>query len=142
MATVIFNAFKARLIGSAPINFSSDTIKVALTTSSYTPDQDSHDFFDDITNEVSGTGYTAGGATLANKATTQDNTDNEGVFDADDTTWTTATITNARYAILYKSTGTAATSPLICAIDLGADYSSTAGTFLLPWPAEGIINVN
>lgn len=142
MATVIYNAFKARQLGSAPVAFPTDTIKVALVTASYTPDQDAHDFFDDITNEVSGTGYTAGGSTLANKATTQDNTDNEGVFDADDLAWTTATITSARYAIVYKSTGVSSTSPLICAIDLGSNYSSSNGTFTLPWSAEGIVNVN
>ncbi len=123
-SATLYNAFKARQLGSAPINLSSDTIKVALCSSSYTPDQDAHDFFDDITNEVSASGsYSAGGATLANKATTQDNTDNEGVFDADDVSFTSATIT-ARYAILYKSTGTASTSPLIGYVDFGTNISS------------------
>jgi hypothetical protein len=140
MATVIFNSFKKKIMDGS-IDLDTDTIKVALTTSSYTPDQDAHDFFDDVTNEVSGTGYSAGGATLANKAVTADNTDNEGVFDADDTTWSTSTIT-ARYAIIYKSTGTAATSPLIAAIDFGSDKTSTAGTFTITWAAEGILNLN
>lgn len=141
MADVIYNKFKAGLL-SATYNLGSggDTIKVALVTSSYTPDQDSHDFFDDVTNEVSGTGYSAGGATLANKAVTQDNTDNEGVFDADDASWASSTIT-ARGAVIYKSTGTAATSPLICYIDFTTNYSSTAGTFTITWAAEGIINI-
>lgn len=141
MATVIYNAFKKNIMNGS-IDLDTDTIKVALTTSSYTPDQDSHEFFSSVTNEVSGTGYTAGGATLANKTVTQDNTDNEGVFDADDATWSSSTITNARYAIVYKSTGVAGTSPLICAIDLGSNYSSTNGTFTLPWNAEGIVNLS
>jgi hypothetical protein len=115
--------------------------KVALCTSSYTPNIDTHSFFDDITNEVVGTGYTAGGETLGTKTTTQDNTDNEGVFDAADTTWSSSTIT-ARYAIIYKSTGTASTSPLICYIDLGEDKTSSNGAFTLSWNAEGILNVN
>lgn len=123
------------------IDLDTDTIKVALVTSSYTPDQDAHDFFDDVTNEVSGTGYSAGGASLANKAVTADNTDNEGVFDADDVTWSTSTIT-ARGAVIYKSTGTASTSPLICYIDFGADKSSSAGNFTLQWDSEGILNLN
>lgn len=140
MADVIYNNFK-KLIMNGGIDLDTDTIKVALVTSSYTPDQDVHDFFNDVTNEVSGTGYTAGGASLANKTVTADNTDNEGVFDADDVSWTTATIT-ARAAIVYKSTGTASTSPIICYIDFGADKVSTAGTFTISWNAEGILNLN
>lgn len=140
MASVIFNSFKKKIMDGS-IDLDTDTIKVALVTSSYTPDQDAHDFFDDVTNEVVGTGYTAGGASLANKAVTADNTDNEGVFDADDTTWASSTIT-ARAAVLYKSTGTASTSPLICYIDFGSDKSSSAGNFTIAWDAEGILNLN
>lgn len=140
MADVIYNSFKKNIMDGS-IDLDTDTIKVALVTSSYTPDQDVHDFFDDVTNEVSGTGYTAGGASLANKAVTADNTDNEGVFDADDVSWTTATIT-ARGAVLYKSTGTASTSALIAYIDFTADKVSTAGTFTISWNSEGILNLN
>lgn len=140
MADVIYNNFK-KLIMNGGIDLDTDTIKVALVTSSYTPNQDTHDFFDDVTNEVSGTGYTAGGASLANKAVTADNTDNEGVFDADDVTWSTSTIT-ARGAVIYKSTGTASTSALIAYIDFGSDQSSSAGNFTITWGAEGILNLN
>lgn len=140
MADVIYNNFKEAIMNGS-IDLDTDTIKVALVTSTYTPDQDTHDMFDDITNEVSGTGYTAGGATLANKAVSQDNTDNEGVFDADDVSWTTSTIT-ARGAVIYKSTGTPSTSPLICYLDFGTDKISTAGTFTISWNAEGILNLN
>lgn len=140
MADVIYNSFK-RDIMNGSIDLDTDTIKVALVTSAYTPDQDAHDNFDDITNEVYGTGYTAGGATLANKAVTADNTDNEGVFDADDVTWSTSTIT-ARGAVLYKSTGTASTSKLICYFDFGSDKVSSAGNFTIQWNAEGILNAN
>ncbi len=140
MADVIFNSFKKKIMDGS-IDLDTDTIKVALVTSTYTPDQDAHDFFDDVTNEVSGTGYTAGGASLANKAVTADNTDNEGVFDADDVSWSTSTIT-ARGAVLYKSTGTASTSALIAYLDFGTDKTSTAGTFTIAWNAEGILNLN
>lgn len=140
MADVIYNSFKKKIMDGS-IDLDTDTIKVALVTSTYTPDQDVHDFFDDITNEVTGTGYTAGGASLTTKAVTADNTDNEGVFDADDVVWTTSTIT-ARGAVIYKSTGTASTSPLICYLDFGSDKISTAGTFTISWNAEGILNLN
>ncbi len=140
MADVIFNSFKKKIMDGS-IDLDTDTIKVMLVTSSYTPDQDVHDFKDDITNEVSGTGYTAGGTALANKAVTADNTDNEGVFDADDVTWASSTIT-ARGAVIYKDTGTPSTSPIICYIDFGSDKSSSAGNFTISWNAEGILNLN
>lgn len=123
------------------VDLDGDTIKLSLHTSSYTPDQDAHDFFDDVTNEVSASGtYSAGGATLT-VTLSQDNTDDEGVFDATDVSFTSATIT-ARYAVIYKSTGVSTTSPLICLIDFGSNQTSTAGTFTITFAAEGIINVN
>ena len=60
MANVIYNRFK-RDIANGNIDLDTDTIKVTLVTGAYTPDQDAHDKRDDITNEVSGTGDTAGG---------------------------------------------------------------------------------
>lgn len=139
MADVIYNSFKKKIMDGS-IDLDTDTIKLALVTSSYTPDQDTHDFFDDVTNEVTGTGYTAGGATLTTKAVTQDNTNNKGVFDADDVTWSTSTIT-ARAGVLYKSTGTASTSALICYIDFGADKTSAGGNFTVQWNASGILTL-
>lgn len=143
MASGIYNNYKVRMLGSGTMaDLDGDTIKIALLTSSYTPDFDAHDFFDDVSaNEVGASGtYSAGGATLS-VTLTQDNTDNEGVFDATDVSWTSATIT-ARYAIIYKSTGVSSTSPLICLIDFGSNQISTAGTFAITFAAEGIVNVN
>jgi len=136
----IYNKFKLEALKGS-IDLSSDTIKVALLTSTYTPNIDTHLFLDDLTNEVVGTGYTAGGATIANPTVTQDDTDNEGVFDADNVTWASSTIT-ARYAVIYKDTGVAGTSPLIAYIDFTEDKSSSAGDFVINWAAEGIINTN
>lgn len=139
MANIIYNSFKKKIMDGS-IDLDTDTIKVALVTSDYTPSQDNHEDYADITNEVSGTGYTAGGATLANKAVTKDNTDNEGVFDADDVTWTSSTIT-ARGAIVYKDSGTDATSWFICYFDFGSDKSSSSGDFKITWNSEGIVNL-
>lgn len=124
------------------IDLDGDTIKLALLTSSYTPDQDAHDFYDDVSaNEVGASGtYPAGGATLS-VTITQDDTDNEGVFDATDVSFTSATI-SARYGVIYKSTGVASTSPLICLIDFGSTVTSTAGTFAITFASEGILNIN
>lgn len=141
MADVIYNSFK-RDIANGAIDLDTDTIKVMLVTSSYTADQDAHTKRSDVTNEVVGTGYSTGGSALANKTVTADNTGNKGVFDADDLTWSTSTIT-ARGAVLYKSRGGASSADeLICYIDFGADKVSTAGTFTISWNAEGILNLN
>lgn len=123
------------------IDLDTDTIKIALVTSAYTPDQDAHDFFDDVTNEVVATGYTAGGATLANKVVSADNTDNEGVFDADNPSWSITNSLTARGAVIYKSTGVAGTSPLICYIDFGTDYTAIDSAFSVNFNAEGILNL-
>lgn len=145
MASLVYNAFKYRQLGDtsvAPVNLKTDTIKLALLTSSYTPDQDAHDFFDDVSAfecPASGT-YASGGVTLT-VTTSQDNTDDEGVFDATDVSFTSATL-SARYAVIYKSTGVAGTSPLICLIDFGSTQSSSSGTFSITFAAEGILNLN
>lgn len=124
---------------SGNINWASDTIKVGLVTSSYTPNQNTDVHWSDVsTNEVSGTGYTAGGATLGSKTHTQSTT--TFTFDAADTSWTSSTIT-ARYAVIYKSTGTGSTSPLIAYVDFGADQSSSSGTFTITWSGSGIFTV-
>lgn len=144
MATsVVYNNFKLKLIDSSTkINFASDTIKAALVTSSYTPDIDTNDFWDDVsTNEASGTGYTAGGATLANPSVAINTTGDYAKFDANDTSWTISSALSARYAVLYKSTGTAGTSPLIGYIDFGSTISLSSGTLTLTWSATGVLNL-
>jgi hypothetical protein len=123
------------------VDFDTDTIKVALLSSSYTPDQDAHDYLNDVsTYEVSGTGYTAGGNTLASKTATYDSANNVIVLDAADTTWASSTIT-ARYAVIYDSTGTASTSALIGYVDFGSDQSSTNGNFTITWDSTGIVRI-
>jgi len=135
---VIYNSFKQK-IQDGSIDLDTNEIRVVLVTSSYTPDQDAHEDYADITNEVAnGNGYTTGGSALANKSVTKDNTDNEGVFDADDKTWADSTIT-ARGAILLKWTGTASTSWFIAYIDFGSDKSSNNGDFTITWNSEGIV---
>lgn len=120
-------------------DFRTDVIKLALTSSSYTPNRATHDKFDDITNEIAaGGGYTSGGWTLASQTLTKDTTNHRAVFDAADINEDPSTISNARYGILYKSTGTPSTSPLIACIDFATDQSSSAGPFKVTWPTDGI----
>lgn len=124
------------------IDWDTDTIKVALLSNSYTPDQDAHNYFDDVsTFEVTGTGYTQGGITLTNKTNTYNSGTNTVVLDADDVTWSSSTIT-ARYAVLYNSSpATNATRPLVGYVDFGSDQSSSNGNFTITWDATGIVRV-
>lgn len=139
MADVIFNAAKANILNGS-LDFDTDTFYTMLVTSAYTPNQDTHVDRADVTNEVTGSGYTAGGAEITSKTVTQDNTDNEGVFDGADVTWSSATIT-ARGAVIYKSTGVAANDLLVCYLDFTSDQSSSAADFTIAWNAEGILNL-
>jgi hypothetical protein len=84
------------------IDLDTDTIKIMLCTSSYTPDQDTHQYKSSVTNEVTGTGYTATGATLASFTVAYDTSTNVIKLDATDPSWTTSTIT-ARYAVIYDA---------------------------------------
>ena len=103
MANAMYNATKKYILNGA-IDWDTNTINVMLVTATYSPNIDTHDFRDDITNEVSGTGYTAGGYTITTPSVTQDNTNDRGVFDSEDPTWSTATIT-ARACVLYRARG-------------------------------------
>jgi len=122
------------------IDFDTDTIKVMLCASGYTPNQDSHRYKSSVTNEVTGTGYTAGGATLASKAVTYNASTNTLTLDAADPQWPSSTIT-ARYAVFYKDSGTAGTSPLLCYWDFGADVISSGTSFNIQLAAQGILTL-
>lgn len=127
--------------GTTPINWTLDTIKCCLALNLYTPNQDTHVFYSDITNELAtGSGYTAGGSTLTTPAKTYTAATNVVMLDADDASWPTSTIT-ARYAIIYKSTGTPTTSPLMGFVNFGQDVSSTAATFTISWDVAGIFTI-
>jgi hypothetical protein len=126
----------------AQINLGSNTLKVALLTSSYTPARDTDQYWSDISaSEASGTGYTAGGQTLAGVAWTKDATNHRAVLTATNPSWSSATIT-FRYAVVYKSTGTAGTSPLICYCDFGSNQTATNGTVTIQYDStNGVINL-
>ena len=137
---MLYNNWKNLLL-KGDVDLLNDTIKCALFTSSYTPNIDTNTYFSDISaNEVVGTGYTTGGKTLSNKTVTTNATSDYAVFDADDADWTTSTIT-ARYAVIYKSTGDNATSPLLAYIDFGSSVSSNAENFTVSFGTGGIFQI-
>ena len=141
MASKLYGQFLSQALNKE-IDWDTDTIKVALLSNAYTPDQDAHNYLDDvIANEVAGTGYTAGGNTLANKTNSYNSATNVITLDADDTTWSSSTIT-ARYAVVYDATpATDATKPLIGYVDFGSDQSSSNGNFTITWDATGIVRI-
>lgn len=123
------------------IDFNSDTIKVMLCTSSYTPNQDTHQYKSSVTNEVTGTGYAAGGATISSPTLSYSGASNTLTLDGGDVSWPSSTIT-ARYAVIYDSSpATDATRPLLAYVDFGVDVSSSGGTFSITWDSAGIATV-
>jgi len=124
--------------GATPVNWSSDTIKVSLHTSTYVPNQDTDEFWNVATNEIAGTGYTTGGVTLGTKTLTYDAPTNEARLGAANASWASATFT-CRIGCIYKSTGTSTTSPVMGYVDMGADQSVSSGTFTIQWDATGVL---
>jgi hypothetical protein len=129
MASLIYNSAVDDMARGA-IDFDTDTFKVMLVSSAYSPNKDTHDKRDDVTNEVSGTGYTAGGVTSA-CTVTKDTANDRVTLSFAAVNWASSTIT-ARAAVIYKSRGGAASSDeLVCYVDFGADVSSSSATFSL-----------
>jgi hypothetical protein len=128
-------SFKQALL-DGEMDFSSDTsqvFKIALYTSSATLDATTTAY--SVTNEVSGTGYTAGGNTLTVVAPTTSGT--TAFLDFNDTTWSTATIT-ARGALIYHADGSG--NPAVAVLDFGSDKTSTAGDFTIQFPTADASN--
>jgi len=114
-----------------------DTFKLALYTNSASFDASTTDYT--ATNEVSGTGYTAGGGTLTNVTPTTSGT--TAFTDFADLTFSSATIT-ARGALIYNTTtgsGTGTTDSVVV-LDFGADKTSTAGDFQIVFPTADATN--
>jgi hypothetical protein len=127
MASFIYNSAIDDL-ANGNIDFGADTFNLLLVTSSYTANKDTHVKRDDVTNEVSGTGYTAGGAASACTVTKDTATDKVTLSFAS-VSFSTATITAAG-AVIYKVRGsTADLDELVAFIDFGGDVSSTGATF-------------
>ena len=130
MASLIFNsALRDEAIGS--IDYDTDTFKVMLTTSAYTENKDTHTKRSDVTNEITGTGYTAGGNTVTVTVAAVDTANDRVDITLGGTTWPASTLT-ARKAVYYKSRGGAASSDeLIAVVDFGSDVVTTTGTLTL-----------
>lgn len=123
-------SFKVGLL-DGEFDFSADTtqtFKIALFTSTATLDATTTAY--SVTNEVSGTGYTAGGASITiSQAPTSTST--TAWLDFTDVTWSASTITAAG-ALIYSDS--AAGDPAVAVLDFGEDKTSTDGDFTIVFP--------
>ena len=125
MANTLYDYCRQRCL-EAQINWMTDTVKVILvSTSAYTPQTAVHQYLSDI----SGSARIAGPVTLTAKATTG------GAADAADCTFTSVSGATINAIVIYKDTGTEATSPLIAYIDTatGLPITPNGGDIILTW---------
>lgn len=125
ITNAVCNSYKLELIDG--VHLAADVLKIALFTSAATLNKSTTVYA--ATNEVVGTGYTAGGATLAGRASSLDG--DAAIVDFIDPAWAAATIT-ARGALIYNSTRS---NKAVAVLDFGSDITSTAGTFTVVLPA-------
>lgn len=123
----ICNSYKQEILEG--VHSSSDTYKVALYTSSASLSAATTAY--SSTNEVSGTGYTAGGATLSGLSTGLSTSTAYLTFS--DPSWADSTIT-ARGCLIYNSSKS---NKAVAVFDFGSDVSSVNGTFTVDFPAAG-----
>jgi len=155
------NNFKEILMEGS-VNLTSDTIRVALVNDStaYTFDPDAHTNLDDILDggttaaefgTGSGTGYSR--QTISGITVTQDDTDDEGVFDANDTTFSSLDAATIQAVVIYKQVGgddnTPGDDPVLVVLDddsagsvADLPLTTNGGDVTLQWNSEGIVNIS
>ena len=131
-----------RALAKGDIDFDTNTFKVLLVTS--LPSEANLDAWanrSDVTGEVTGTGYTAGGIAQAFTLDAIDTTNNRQSITYTNITngWTSATF-SAVGAIIYKNTGTSTTDTLLHLVDFGGTVSCTAGNFSITYSTPFYIN--
>jgi hypothetical protein len=125
------SSFKQQIL-LAEHDMDTDTFKIALYTSAASLDASTTVYT--TSNEVTGTGYTAGGNTLTGATVTLTGT--TAFVDFSDTSWSTATIT-ARGALIYNSSKS---DKAVAVLDFGSDKTSTGGTFTIQFPVNDATN--
>lgn len=125
MASLVYNSVLTDLV-NADLDFPVDSFKMMLVTGSYSPNKSTHDKRDDVTNEITGAGYTSTGNTTVCTVT---NDTNKKILTFGAVSWPSATFTAAA-AVIYKARGGASSADeLIAYIDFGGDVVSNGGTF-------------
>jgi hypothetical protein len=125
MASFVYNSVLTDVV-NADLDFAVDSFKMMLVTSSYSASKSAHAKRSSVTNEITGTGYTAGGA--ATTCSISDDT-NKKILTFSAVSWSSATFTTAA-AVIFKARGGASSADeLIAYIDFNGDVVSTGGTF-------------
>lgn len=138
--TKFLNALLNEQNGTAPIDWDTDTIKLALfgVTATVTTIDTSQSFYGSFTaHEVTGTGYTAGGVAIAARSVSVSGSYVVLMGNPITFTATAAGFTGARWGLIYKDTGTPATSALKARLDLGTTRSNQGGDFVVKWAGTG-----
>ncbi len=138
ISTAYGQAYKS--LGLGRFDFTAGTFKMALTGPGYSPDVDADEFFDDITGEIVGAGYTAGGLTLTGLAWTYDAVSRRCVLTCDPANWTPLTAAAVRFAVAYRDTGDPATSPLLSYVYFEADKAPAGSPFIVTF-ADGLFRL-
>ncbi len=129
----ICNSFKKQLLGGEhDFDSGGDTFKLAMYTSVATLGASTTNYA--TTNEVSSSGYTAGGSALVNQGVKVSS--GVAITDFADLSFTGVTLT-ARGALIYNTTtdGGTGTTEAVAVLDFGADKTATSGTFTIQFPA-------
>jgi len=124
--------------GATGLNLASGSVKALLVSNAYTPDQDVHDFLDDVTGELSGGGYAR--ATLAGKAVSYDGATNTVKFTSNAFTFTALTGT-FRHCVLVVDSGVAGTSPLVVCFTSDADVTASGQDVTFTPGSGGLVDV-
>jgi hypothetical protein len=140
---VYSNALLKSLDGT--IDLDTDNFRMVLVTDSYTPNQNTHDTWSDVSaSEVAnGSGYATHGKALTTSLALASNV---VTLDADDQTWTSSTIT-AKYAVIVRDddgNGALAGTDLVvayAALDTASSVSSTNADFVVTINASGVFTV-
>lgn len=127
--------------GSAVVDFDTDDIRIAILTSAYTYSA-AHDFLDDLTNHVTGTGAPGtSGVSVTGKTFTLDGDNTEFVHDDLTIAANAGGFTNGRIVVWFKWTGSAATSPLIMRMTEASDFGNVSGDLTIDGSATtGVLN--
>lgn len=124
--------------GVLDLDEANDDMRLSAHTNAYTPNQDTHNFFDDVTNEVTGTNYTAGGAALGSQTVSRST--GTVTFDASDVVWLQdpSGFSNARKFVLRRHNATPANAPLFSVVTADADVGNVTGDLTIAWHSSGI----
>ena len=139
-AGIIYDRFKQGVM-QGDYDLTGANIKVMMTYAAYTPNAATHDDKTDVTNEVTGSGYVAGGEALDTPVVTKET--GHGKFDDDgtNTTWASLLIDTTptpSWAVMYDDDSTG--DLLIAYWELGTT-ATNGGDYTLQWSASGIVTI-